>query len=277
MHDLSGTPVHSHPPATPHPAASVLLLREGEDGIEVFMVLRSPRLSFSSGALVFPGGKVDPDDHLGTRREVAAPLASGDEAQLALRVAAVRELFEETTVLLARDPRTGDMLEPERAADLESRYRRRVHDGEVSIAEMARAEGIELAIDLLTPFARWITPAHSPRRFDAYFFAAPCPSGQHPEHDGIEAVDSVWLSPREAMKDAEERRRPILFPTRANLSKLGRHARIADALADPHPITPVSTRVVQTANGPILRIPEGLGFAFTEMPADPRHRVPVRP
>src|SRR5690606_42003799 len=74
MQDLSGTPVPPHPAAIPHPAASVLLLRDAPEGPEVFMVLRSPRLSFSSGALGFPGGKVDPDDALHDRREAAAPL-----------------------------------------------------------------------------------------------------------------------------------------------------------------------------------------------------------
>ncbi len=235
------------------------------------MVLRSPRLSFSSGALVFPGGKVDPDDALHDRREAAAPLPER-ESELPLRVAAVREIFEETCVLLARERRSGALITPERASRLESRYRRAVHNGEIGIAEMALAEGLVLAVDLLVPFARWITPAHSPRRFDAHFFAAACPSGQVPVHDGIEAVDSVWLSPRQALADAAAGRRPILFPTRANLSKLGRHARVADALADSYPVTPVSSRVVQTADGPVLRIPEGLGFELTEMPAAPRQR-----
>jgi len=240
------------------------------------MVLRSPRLSFSSGALVFPGGKVDPDDALHDRREAAAPLADR-EHELPLRVAAVREIFEETSVLLARDRRSGAPLSPDRVVRLEGRYRRAVHDGEIAIAEMALAEDLELAVDLLVPFARWITPAHSPRRFDAHFFATACPPGQAPVHDGIEAVDSIWLSPRQALADAAAGRRPILFPTRANLSKLGRHVRVADALADSQPVTPVSSRVVQTADGPVLRIPEGLGFELTELPADARHRQAINP
>lgn len=254
-------------PATPVPAASLLLLRDGPVGVEVFMVLRHPELDFSSGALVFPGGKIDPADHDPALRDHCAGGAALDPVALARRVAAVRELFEETFVLMAR-PRGGERaLSAEATERLIEVWRKPIHDGDAAMLEMARAENIEFMTDRLAPFAHWITPEHSARRFDVHFFVARAPADQTARHDGIESVDSMWITPRTALDDAAAGRRPIVFPTRANLSKVGRAPSVDEIIerAAREPVATVMTRRVETPEGTRLAIPEGLGFELTEI------------
>jgi hypothetical protein len=96
---------------------------------------------------------------------------------------------------------------------------------------MVRGEGLELALDLLHPFAHWVTPEVSPKRFDTYFYIAAAPPGQVAAHDGREAVDSFWVNPGAALRDCEERRRVIIYPRIAGLALLGTSADAAAAVA----------------------------------------------
>src|SRR5690349_9670213 len=168
-------------PVTPVPAATLLLVRDGASGLEVLMAARHEKSGFAAGALVFPGGKVDAAD-----RVVAAQcrgLAGMPEAVAAARVAAIRETWEESGVLLARRGENGALLSQ---AEL-SRLR-----GErgASFAALLQEPGLELAGDRLATFAHWITPADSPKRFDTLFFLAAFEGDQAPLHDGHEAVDA---------------------------------------------------------------------------------------
>lgn len=255
-------------PATPLPAACVLLLRDGSAGIEVFMTLRHPRLSFSRGALVFPGGKVDPADGDPGLRSLAIGAEGLSDFALAARVAALRELFEEAGVLIAQE-RNGAPVDVGRSAAISRCWRRAVHDGEATMLDLAREEGLQLPLDALASFAHWITPERSPRRFDTYFFLAAAPVGVEARHDGSEAVDSAWLHPDSALADAAAGSRPILFPTRATLSKLARSRSVAEAIesASAFPVRPVSTSYVKRDGRTVMRIPDDLGYTFTEMPA----------
>jgi 8-oxo-dGTP pyrophosphatase MutT (NUDIX family) len=258
----------TQPPVVPLPAACVLLLRDCSAGVEVFMTLRHPRLSFSQGALVFPGGKVDPAD-ADPRLRPFAPGADGlSDLAFAARVAALRELFEEAGVLIARH-RDGRPVPADRASVLARRWRRLVHDGDATMLDMARQENLLLPLDALASFAHWITPERSPRRFDTYFFLAAAPAGAEPRHDGREAVESLWLHPDRALADAAAGSRPILFPTRATLSKLARSRSVAEAFASAtaFPVRPVSTCYVERDGRTVMRIPDDLGYTFTEMPA----------
>ena len=165
--------------AAPRPAATVLLLRDGAAGIEVFMQVRHQDMKFASGALVFPGGRVDPEDHALAADGVRSPVTVGrDPLAGALRVAAIRETFEESGVLLARPRGEARLIPIERLRGLDAARR--------DFAQMLADEDLVLAVDLLVHFAHWITPVHNPRRFDTHFFALAAPEDQLAAHDGNE-------------------------------------------------------------------------------------------
>lgn len=214
-------------PVTPEPAATVMLLRDGPEGIEVLMVERSVKSEFLPDLYVFPGGRVDPEDHeladrvSGLERQGAAEQAPSVEAELAMGffVAAIRETYEETGILLARRRGETQLATPELAARLAPR-RLAVQDHSVSFREIVESEDLELAADLLAAHGHWITPEPVPRRFDTLFFAARTPPGQEAAHDGIESTDHVWIRPEDAVAQARRGERRIIFPTRCNLETL---------------------------------------------------------
>lgn len=260
------------PPVSPRPvpAATVLLLRDAPSGLEVFMVQRHHRIDFAGGATVFPGGKVEPRDaDPGLAAHCAGVEGLSAEAR-ALRVAALRELFEECAVLLARSPGESELVPFARLADLLKRYRGEVQAHRLSIGQMARAERLELACDLLVPFAHWITPEPAPKRFDTHFFLVQAPPQQFAAHDGTESVDSTWITPSQALADAEAGRRSIVFPTRLNLAKLARSRSAAEALAAARAtrVVTVLPRVEHGPAGPVVRIPADAGYDITEAPVD---------
>lgn len=253
----------------PRPAATVLLLRDGGAGLEVLMVTRNVAADFASGALVFPGGRVDAADAEPETLARCREVAGVSERGLAFRVAAVRETFEEAHVLLAR-PRGGDrVLSAEQLASLERDIGRRLGRG-VEFADLVRSGELELATDLLVPFAHWITPVGPPKRFDTHFFLAPAPLDQVAAHDGREAVETVWIAPHHAIAESEARRVTLVFATRMNLVKLGRNVTTADALdaARVDTIVTVCPELVEAPEGRLLRIPAAAGYGITEMPAN---------
>jgi 8-oxo-dGTP pyrophosphatase MutT (NUDIX family) len=253
----------------PRPASTVLLLRNGEEGLEVFMVVRHQEIAFGSGALVFPGGRVDSGDHAIAEQPDLCPDASGsgvsglDAAAMSYRVAAIRETFEECGILLARPRGSAVLLDAARLQAIEASQRAPLCQGEITFADVLAVEELELATDVLTPFAHWITPHHVKKRFDTLFFAAPAPLGQAGAHEGSESVDSAWITPGRALSDAEKGRRKLLFPTRLNLLKLSRSA-TAEAAIEAARVTPpvtVTPEVVGMEDGvPTLRIPAAAGY-----------------
>jgi 8-oxo-dGTP pyrophosphatase MutT (NUDIX family) len=240
-------------PAVPRDAATVILLRDAADGPEAFLLRRTAELEFAPGACVFPGGSVDAHDadegmawagpgsaDFGTRLDVPP-----DRAR-ALVCAAVRETFEESGVLLAGVPLVCDSAEL--AGD-----RHALLAGSTSFGEMLSRLGLVLRADLLTPWARWITPEASPRRFDTWFFAAVLPPGQTatpaPEGAGDhaypgESESGMWLRPAVALEAAEAGRITLLPPTAVTLGELAGHRGVADILAGRRVITPRLPRVV---------------------------------
>ncbi|HBZ69722.1 MAG TPA: NUDIX hydrolase [Deltaproteobacteria bacterium] len=261
--------------AKPVPAATVLLVRDRvrQSGLEVFMVERHQETPFAGGATVFPGGKVHPSDASPALRERCRGAQGLADAALTVRVAAIRESFEECGILLARPhpEAAGDELLPAaRLADLWKRYRSALERHELSMEELVREEELELACDLLVPFAHWITPEGMPKRFDTYFFIVRAPSDQVAVHDGHELVGAHWLTPAEALADADAGRRSIIFPTRMNLAKLGRSRSAEDAIAAArtHPVVTVLPRLDWGAKGAVLRIPAEAGYDIAEAPLD---------
>jgi 8-oxo-dGTP pyrophosphatase MutT (NUDIX family) len=193
-----------------------------------------------------------------------------DDTLLALRVAAIREAFEEAGVLLARNAQTGNVVDAARLSALEP-YRDALNKGELGIAEFLERENLRVAADMLTPFAHWITPSMMPKRFDTHFYLAEAPADHLAVHDGSESVDSVWIRPQAALEEAEAGKRTVIFPTRMNVEKVGRSANVAHAIEEARkaPIVTVEPKVTKNEAGePILRIPAEAGYCVTDEPLD---------
>jgi len=250
------------PSVTPVPAATILLVRDSADGIEVFMVKRHHQIDFISGALVFPGGKVDKRDN---DADLADFVDGGDDwsgEMRALGAAAIREAFEESGILLARDHATGHFVNDERLATLEH-YRQALDKHEIGIADMLRSENLRLALDQLVRFAHWITPEHMPKRFDTHFFIAPSPVGHAGSHDGRESVDSTWITAARAISDRKTWN--VVFPTKLNLMKLAESRSVADAMATAQANEPLTVTpwVEDGPDGKVLHIRKDAGYAQT--------------
>lgn len=255
------------PAANPRPAATVVILRDSADGVEVFMVVRHHEIDFASGALVFPGGKVDAQDSDPRWAKLASAPADGPAP--AYWVAAARETFEEAGLLLARNPeRAGRLVLPERAHALVERYRKPLDAGELSFCDMIERENLVLATDLMVHFAHWITPAGSPKRFDTQFFLVAAPMDQLGAHDGSESVEGIWIRPQQAIDEAAAGRRTLVNATRMNLQKIGRSPSVEAAVqaARASRVVTVEPQVRNLPDGSrIVRIPEEAGYGASEI------------
>lgn len=257
-------------PVPARPSATILLLRDGGSGLEVFMVERHHQIDFATGALVFPGGKVDAGDADGHLCAHCRGVDGLDEGERSLRMAAIRETFEESGVLLARLAGEEALVPCEQRADIDQRRRDDLHDGRISMAQLAEEERLVFACDRLQPFAHWITPEFMPKRFDTWFFLAEAPRDQLALHDGQESVDSLWVRPADAIALAEAGRRTIIFPTLMNLQKLGRSASVAEALeaARQDRIVTVFPKLVKRDGEMKMVLPEDAGYDVVEAPLD---------
>ena len=227
----------------------MLLVRDGADGMEVFMVVRHHQIDFASGALVFPGGSIDKDDYViaADPARCAASMAL-DEATRAFRIAAVRETFEECGVLLARARGTQALVSGERVAAIAKRA-----EGKV-FSQLIAEEDLELALDTLVPYAHWITPTALPKRFDTHFFIVAAPADQLAVHDGSEGVDSVWINPARGLAEAKTGKYTMVFATRVNVEMLGRQNDVASA------IETARARKIVTVQPDAQKNPDGKGF-----------------
>ena len=251
-------------------AATVVLLRDGAQGVETFLMRRHGQSGFMAGATVFPGGKLDDADAVartsGLTPEGCAERLEVSDAAMAWRVhvAAIRELHEEAHVLLARDA-AGRGVDAATVAALEARLAgaRQGHHLPAQLWHAAVAElGLTLALDALSPFANWLTPRAEPRRFDTWFFVAEQPAGQVAQLDLHEASDAFWLTPQAALTDHDAVSAILLPPP--TLHTLLRMAALPQTAADivrgltaagigacvePH-------FAVATAEGPAILLPE---------------------
>ena len=260
-------------PATPVPAATVILLRDGEISPEVLMLERHARSDFLPDMYVFPGGRVEEQD-----RQLADRVAGVDAVSAAARigtvppdealgffVAAIRETFEECGVLLARRRGHSELLDADGAAKL-SLHRLDVQKGRTPFREIVEAQDLELAADRLAVHGHWTTPEAVPRRFDTLFFAAVAPTGQQAAHDGVEATDCVWLRPEDALEQMAAGERSIIFPTACNLETLSGFRSAEEALEASHqrPLVVVLPKLVEEDGVRRLRIPPEAGYPTTE-------------
>jgi 8-oxo-dGTP pyrophosphatase MutT (NUDIX family) len=199
-------------------ASTVMLVRDGLDGVEVFLMRRHLRSVFTAGAHVFPGGAVDDSDHV----PGADPFV----------VAAIRESFEEAGALLALDgeDELADLRDPEVAARFAA-HRLTVHGGERALLDILEEEGLRPAYAALHFFSRWITPPGAPRRYDTRFFVAAAPLNQTYVHDDVELIDSGWFLPQEALDRFRAGELELIRPTEVSLEALAVHDTVADVLA----------------------------------------------
>lgn len=258
-------------PAAPKDAASVLLLRDasGGSGIEVLMVRRHAGSDFAADMHVFPGGGVEDSDcgdeatrlcaGMGLDSALALlPDAPYPARALGILVAGIRETFEETGILLAREA-TGELVDCRgEAAARFAAYREEMREGRLSFMEMVAREGLELAVDRLVYFAHWITPEISPIRFDTRFFLAAAPPCQVAAQDDVEVTDHVWISPAEALERNERGTFAMLPPTIVNLMALKRFASVGEALSSSagRDIPTIAPRVVIEHGRMKLLMPE---------------------
>jgi 8-oxo-dGTP pyrophosphatase MutT (NUDIX family) len=263
----------------PRDAATVIIVRnrDGEQ-YELFLMRRHSNQSFMGGAFVFPGGRLDEADCEPDLGPLLEGLANGLAGRLLMEpglpenrarglfVAALRETFEETGVILARDA-AGTLLDLARdgTADRYRAHRRDLQEGRTTFPAIARREGIRLAVDRLVPYARWITPDIESKRFDTRFFLARLPGGQAPVHDNRELTESRWIAPGEALRLHAEKAILLMPPTLKTMEELNRF-RTADEL-----FATARSREIR----PILPQPFSVNGAFgVLLPHDPQYAIP---
>ena len=240
-------------------ASTVMLVRDDEGPLEVFMLRRVSSMAFAPSMHVFPGGGVDrrdAEDELpwaGPAVEEWAETLETDEASARMLIAAaVREIFEETGVLLASpvvDEGSAPHLAPDVAADL----RARLVAHEISFGQVLLEHHLVLRSDLLRYRAHWITPEAEPRRYDTRFFVAAVPEGQDPDGETSEADLSEWMRPSVAIGSFEDGDVMLMPPTLVCLEQLAHVSTVSAALSQDLPIAAVMPRLVETDAGPAMR------------------------
>ena len=238
-------------------SATVMLVRD-TPRFEVLMVRRHHEIEFASGALVFPGGKVEPADAEAAWADyVVAPEGLFDNER-ALRICAIREAFEESGILLAHDPAAPELTLECHAAD----HRAAVSRGELGFRKLIGQLGLKLDLNALKLFAHWITPAAMKKRFDTRFYLMAAPADQAATCDGCETVDAEWIAPAEALRLREAGQRTIVFPTRLNLALLGQSRSVAEAMtvARTRQVMTIEPAVEKVADGMLVSIPPDAGY-----------------
>lgn len=254
----------------PRPAATVVLLRDADEGLEVLMIRRHAQSDVLGGAYVFPGGKLDPaDTEIAVTQRIDAladdlHLALGEPnldsaTAAALFVAAARETFEECGILMAHGVgQEGVELALKRARE------------GATFAQMIDELQLRIRTSGLVPWTRWITPrmaAVMTKRFDTRFFVAEVPEGITAQHDDHEATEAVWLRPRAALERYWNHEIVLAPPQIQSLAHLARHTRAADVLEEARVRLP-----------PLIE-PESFeedGERVLVYPGDPRHSVSER-
>ena len=256
-------------PAVPRDAATVILVRPGpgDSGVEVFLLRRTRALEFAPGACVFPGGSVDERDAdpaitaegwVGPSPDEFGQLLgiAADRAR-ALVCAAVRETFEESGVLLA-GPSRAELVQDSAIQDQHA-----LLEGSLSFGDLLSRRGLALRADLLTPWARWITPEISPRRFDTWFFAAALPPGQLAGLAGAgpgESDSGIWWQPAAALEAARAGEITLLPPTAVTLAELAAYEDVDGILGERRVITPLMPTVVVEDERAWLAMPQATEY-----------------
>lgn len=244
-------------------ASTVLFIRDGALGLEVYLIRRVKQMAFAGGMTAYPGGGVDPRDldaefgWIGPDPGYWADSFGTDERTArALVAAAVRETFEEAGILLATEGETPvvdtdtDEWEAERLALLNREH---------SLAELLEKRGLSLRTDLVRPWARWITPEQEPKRYDTHFFLMKLPDGVHPREISTEHDKADWVPVEQALAEAESGERPMLPPTMLTLRDLQPFGTADEALASapPRRIEPIQPSLIEKDGVEYVELPDG--------------------
>ena len=234
------------------PAATLVVWRDRSAGPEILVVERSARMAFAAGAIVFPGGRVDEAD-----RSLALSLGFPDDAS---KVTAIRETIEETGVA----PSVRGTLNPDLGLELQ----RRLHEG-TDFGELLTQFGLNLDLDDLTPFARWMPAFKQPRKFDTVFYVATAPEGDwmpHPQEG--ECVAAEWARPADLLDRVARGEASAIFPTKRNLERLAQHHSLDEAISDArgHSLETIIPWVEDIGGELHVRIPEGRGYPIISEP-----------
>ena len=257
----------------PRPAATLILVRDASEGMEVFMIRRTQSAVFMGGAHVFPGGGVDASD---ASAELAAHCQGIDDAKasgllelpsggLAYWIAALRECFEEAGLLLAHDAdgRYADLNDDQHAHVFE-RWRDSIRAGKATLADLCREHDLRLAAERLVYYSHWITQPGRPRRYDTRFFVAEAPSAQTASHDNSETVDHIWIRPGEALARHEKGEMQLVFPTIKTLESIARFDKVAALMEfarSPRKMPAMSPRTADSREGKKLLVPGDFAYA----------------
>jgi len=265
------TPDH---PAQPRPAATIVLMRDGLSGLEVLLLRRTRSAGFVPGAYVFPGGRVDPLDADPELLERLDGLTAQDAAErlhlgatpatrdvpavpaVAYYVAALREAFEETGILVAR---AGGGAPPTAAEDpTVDAVRDDLLEHRITFAQALDRLGCRLDGRAVEYLAHWITPVVEPRRYDTRFFAARVHGRGRVVIDAREMTDAVWITPADALQRQHEGSLPMVFPTIRTLEQLAAYDTVDAALAELglRRVPAILPDLVVTPTGVGLRLPQ---------------------
>jgi 8-oxo-dGTP pyrophosphatase MutT (NUDIX family) len=236
-------------PPVPRPSTTVLLVRDGADGLEVLMVVRNDKSHFAS-AMVFPGGVIDAEDGDDAWLELLDGAEGLDPAERKRRIAGFRELYEETGVLL--------LEAPERRPDAAG-------EGAFFL-DVVRASGGRLDLAAMAPFAHWVTPETAPKRYDTHFRLCWLTTEMTAISDGRETVSVEWLRPAEAIALGASKERNLLFPTKCQLDLLAQSRTVEEAVAAARTrkIVPVTPSFDRRPEGTFLSIPPESGYPVRE-------------
>jgi len=254
-------------PVLARDSATVIVARDGDRGLEVFMLERTLASDFAGGAYVFPGGRLDPADLDpgyvdlidGWDPARAAEMGEDDETRArGILICAIRETFEEAGILLARGPDgTPVRLGPDATRWIEVRHA--LQAGDHDALEGAREAGIRFDATMLRFWGRLVTPVQAPKRYDTRFFIAKMPDGQVPLHDALETTASRWVRPGEAVEQALAGTLSIIFPTRKTLESIAGYGSAGELLAAAvdRPPDPILPRIVLREGEVRVVLPDG--------------------
>ncbi len=238
----------------PTPAATLIVFRDRDAAPpELLIVKRASAMRFAAGALVFPGGRVDPEDIL-----LAGDAADPEDA--AARIAAIRETLEESGIAIGFDPAP----DPDAVAAL----RQSMVEG-VSFGDALARGGWRLDLDMLVPWARWCPNFRETRAFDTRFYIARLPANApEPTVDASENTHVFWAHADAVLDLARHGKARIIFPTWRNLERLAQCPDFDAAVAHSadFPVRLIRPWVDQREGGPYLMIPDDLGYPVTEQP-----------
>jgi len=255
-------------PVTPRPAATIVLLRDGVAGMEVLLMRRTRNAGFVPGAYVFPGGRVDGTDADARLVELLADLTEGQAADrlqlydadppaIAYYLAALREAFEETGILVGERPDRSPPPTAAEDAEVDS-VRDALMQEQISFADALRRLGCRIDGDAIEYIAHWITPKPEPRRYDTRFFAAKVRDAAEAIIDPREMTDALWLTPSEALDRLDSGDLPMVFPTIKTIEQLSVYETVSEALEG------IGGQQVRTILPTLVVTPTGISLEIDE-------------